>query len=151
MVGRFWSNCSSSPGRSQWQCQLYFTRSSEWTYSNNGRSSTTQNCGTSMVSFFIRSTINVICLFDQIKNTVYALMADETKDISGNEQMSIVIRFTDRHTTTTSSSYNLLHERFLGFVRLHQFDAQSLAQELIHFLRQYQIKPLDCICQCYDG
>lgn len=78
-------------------------------------------------------------------------MADETRDISGNEQTSIVIRFADRHATTTSSSYNLLHEQFLGFERLHQFDAQSLAQELIGFLRQYQIEPSNCICQCYDG
>jgi len=79
-------------------------------------------------------------------------MADETKDISGNDQMSVVIRFASRLTTATSSSIDdLLYERFLGFVRLHQFDADSLARELIQFLRQYQIEPDQCICQCYDG
>ena len=82
---------------------------------------------------------------------MYALTADETRDISGNEQMSIVIRFASRLTSGTSSSHDLLHERFLGFVRLHQFDAESLAGELIQFLEQYHIEPTNCICQCYDG
>lgn len=81
---------------------------------------------------------------------MYALMADETRDISGNEQMSIVIRFASRLTSSTSSSHDLLHDRFLGFVRLHQFDAESLAGELIQFLRQYHVEPTNCICQCYD-
>jgi hypothetical protein len=82
---------------------------------------------------------------------VYALMADETKDISGNEQMSVVLRFASRLTTATSSAQDVLQERFLGFVRLHHFDANSLAEELIQFLRRYQIEPIQCICQCYDG
>jgi Domain of unknown function (DUF4371) len=78
-----------------------------------------------------------------LKGNVFVLMADESRDISKNEQMSIVLRFVDKA--------NVVRERFMGFVRLHQFDAHTLANELIRFLKQYEIDPVTCIAQCYDG
>ena len=70
-------------------------------------------------------------------------MADESRDISKNEQMSIVLRFVDQA--------NIVREHFMGFVRLRQFDARTLADELIRFLKQYNIDPSACVAQCYDG
>jgi len=70
-------------------------------------------------------------------------MADESRDIGKNEQMSIVLRFVDKA--------NIVREHFMGFVRLRQFDAHTLANELIRFLKQYNIDPSACVAQCYDG
>jgi hypothetical protein len=57
--------------------------------------------------------------------------------------MSIVLRFVDQT--------NIVREHFIGFVRLRQFDARALANELIKFLKQYNIDPSACVAQCYDG
>jgi hypothetical protein len=46
-------------------------------------------------------------------------MADETRDVS------------------------VVHERFLGFIRLEEFDAESLAEKLANFLKSLEINLSD--------
>ena len=70
-------------------------------------------------------------------------MADESRDISGKEQMSVVLRYVDAE--------NEIQERFMGFIKLDQFDAKSLSDELYHFLNDQKIPVKNCIAQCYDG
>ncbi|CAF4778005.1 unnamed protein product, partial [Rotaria socialis] len=70
-------------------------------------------------------------------------MADESKDITGKEQMSVVLRYVDAE--------NEIHEHFMGFIKLDQLDAKSLSEKLFEFLQKYEIPIENCIAQCYDG
>ena len=70
-------------------------------------------------------------------------MADESKGISGKGQLSIVLRYVDAE--------NQIHEHFIGFIKLDQFDAKTLSEKLFEFLMKHDISTQDCIGQCYDG
>ena len=55
-------------------------------------------------------------------------MTDETRDVSGNEQLSVVLCVIDRDVTVKDNlkaSSFLFKEYFLGFVKLDQFDAEK--------------------------
>ncbi|CAH2329941.1 Hypothetical predicted protein, partial [Pelobates cultripes] len=51
----------------------------------------------------------------------FSVIADESADISGKEQMSIGVRFVD-----TSSTVAVIKEEFLGFATLKEMDATSI-------------------------
>ena len=65
------------------------------------------------------------------KNQFYSILADESTDVSSREELSICGRW-------VKSGKAMKH--FLGIVRAHEVDAQSLTQYLLHFL---QDKSLD--------
>lgn len=81
-------------------------------------------------------------------------MVDESRDISGNEQLSVVVRVIDHEITVNNErSYQscLFKEYFLGFIRLVDFDAQSLTNEIVKFLSSLNIDMNYCIAMCFDG
>ncbi|CAF2100084.1 unnamed protein product [Rotaria magnacalcarata] len=80
---------------------------------------------------------------NEIKNRPFVLMADESKDISSKEQLSVVLRYVDAE--------NQIHEHFMGFTKLDQFDAKALYEKLYELLMKHDISIQDCIGQCYDG
>ncbi len=77
------------------------------------------------------------------------MLADESRDISGHEQMSIVLRVID--ATKLKSSDNFIEEYLLGLVPLESFDAPSLANAIVDLLRKYNIDLNLCIGMCFDG
>ena len=78
-------------------------------------------------------------------------MVDESRDVSGTEQLSIVIRFVNDENIDKSDSCNVIKEYFLGFLPLQEFDAPALAKKIIDFLIKLAIPPQSCICFCFDG
>jgi hypothetical protein len=78
---------------------------------------------------------------------MFALMADESRDSSGHEQLSIVLRV----VVPTDDNKNIIQEYFLGLIRLHEFDAPALSNTIADFLINYGIDLQSCISQCYDG
>lgn len=70
-------------------------------------------------------------------------MANESRDTSGREQMSVVLGYVD--------TGNEIREHFMGFIELDQFDAKSLSDKLFQFLSELNIPARNCIAQCYDG
>lgn len=78
-------------------------------------------------------------------------MADECRDISGTQQLSIVIRFVHNPYKSTIDEAVVVKEYFLGFVPLQQFDAQTLANKIVEFLNYWKIPLKSCICLCFDG
>ena len=74
---------------------------------------------------------------------MYVLLADEATDVSHNKQLSICLRLVD--------DQYVIREFFMGFVRLFQFDAVSLAKEISDFLITHNISFAECIVQCFDG
>ncbi|XP_066981185.1 zinc finger protein 862-like [Macrobrachium rosenbergii] len=69
-------------------------------------------------------------------------MVDESKDISGREQLSAVVRYLFDHT---------LHEEFLRFVRLHELNAEYLKNSICEMLLTCNIDAKNCVGQTYDG
>jgi hypothetical protein len=78
-------------------------------------------------------------------------MADECRDISGTQQLSIVIRFVGDLNNRTINISNVVKEYFLGFIALAEFDAQTLAEKIVEFLDNLKIPLQSCICVCFDG
>ena len=68
---------------------------------------------------------------------------DETRDISGKEQVSIIIRFVD--------SNDVIQERLLSFCATSKTDAASLLTLLKTSLTTEGLKLENVIGQCYDG
>ncbi|CAF1489191.1 unnamed protein product, partial [Didymodactylos carnosus] len=86
-----------------------------------------------------------------LTNCNYALMADECRDISGRQQLSIVIRFVRDVNDPKIDASNVVKEYFLGFVALDEFDAETLANKIVDFLKSLNISLHACICLCFDG
>lgn len=78
-------------------------------------------------------------------------MADECRDMSGHQQLSIVIRFARVVNDRVVKRSEVIKEVFLGFIPLQAFDATTLAREIIEFLTQLNIPLQSCICLCFDG
>ncbi|XP_056428266.1 zinc finger MYM-type protein 1-like [Hyla sarda] len=77
-----------------------------------------------------------------IKGSPFSIIADETKDLSKTEQLSVVVRFFHNQ---------MVHERFLKFYRADSLDAESLTGYICHVLTSLGIDKNDCVRQGYDG
>lgn len=76
-------------------------------------------------------------------------MADESRDVGGHEQMSIVLRVVDHEESKDSNHF--IKEYLLDLVTLHSFDATSLANAIVDILKKYNIDLNLCIALCFDG
>ena len=78
------------------------------------------------------------------KATCFSIIADETRDISRIERLTLCIRYVcpDDH---------VVQEQFLGFVDCHELDAEALATQIIHKIERLGLNMNECIAQCYDG
>ncbi|XP_025412044.1 zinc finger MYM-type protein 1-like [Sipha flava] len=76
----------------------------------------------------------------------FSILADETADISGTEQLSIGIRY-----ISFESENPVVKEEFLGFVALTDIHAKTVAKSIIHFLRHSGLNLNNLIGQGYDG
>ena len=74
----------------------------------------------------------------------FPLLADECKDVSKKEQMSIVLRYVDNRSGD-------IHERFLKYVEATSLSAESLSTYLLDTLREFQLDPKQIVSQGYDG
>ena len=108
---------------------------------------------------FYRETINsydIICHI-QRQGCVFALMADENRDISGHEQLSIFVRVvSDEIIANNNTDFLMKHsisfnEYFVGLVKLDEFDAQALADVIVQYLSSLNIRLDKCVAMCFDG
>lgn len=86
-------------------------------------------------------------ILDQIstevrKAGVFAVMADESRDVSRVEQLSVCVRYVNG---------GAIAERFLGFTDMHDLDASALTENIISVLEKRGLDVKQCIAQCYDG
>ncbi|XP_063765900.1 zinc finger MYM-type protein 1-like [Eleginops maclovinus] len=84
---------------------------------------------------------------EQVSNEVklgehFALMVDETKDVSKKEQISVALRYLNN---------DMIHEEFLDFISAEGLDAESLHKSVKQTLAKCSIDKHACIAQCYDG
>jgi hypothetical protein len=72
----------------------------------------------------------------------FAIMIDETKDITKSEQLSVVVKYYYN---------NEIKERFLGFTPLKNLDANTLFNHIQIKLNKCKIDINKCVVQTYDG
>lgn len=90
------------------------------------------------------SAVKDLILRDVKKSCAYSILADETADISGKEQLSIGVRFFDEEKM-------MVCEEFLGFEELKAMDAKTIADTIDKFLEREELDPQKCVGQGYDG
>ena len=88
----------------------------------------------------------VVKLSEEIKEVLlaqhFSIMCDETKDLSKNEQLSLVLRYL----------YDgCVYEEFVGFTQANSLDAESLTNYITTNLDKLGLRILDCVSQTYDG
>ncbi|XP_037958370.1 52 kDa repressor of the inhibitor of the protein kinase-like [Teleopsis dalmanni] len=76
------------------------------------------------------------------KASVYSVLADETVDISGKDQLSIGVRFCDKQ--------RIVHEKFLGYTKLSAMDSKTIAGAINSFLKEKDHDYSKCVGQGYD-
>lgn len=74
----------------------------------------------------IRTTISAAV----IKATFFSILADETKDLSKKEQISVVVRYVETDTCK-------IYERFLTFVHAETLDAAAFSSYLLNTLSDH--------------
>ena len=72
----------------------------------------------------------------------YTLIADETKDISKSEQLSVVLRYVYKCRT---------YERFISYTKCDEMNSKALFTYIMKVLREMNLDISHCISQCYDG
>ena len=72
----------------------------------------------------------------------YTIIADESKDISKKEQLSIILRYV---------YHGIIHERFVGYTHATELNATALSEYILQAISEMQLDIKDCISQCYDG
>ena len=72
------------------------------------------------------------------------MLANETKDFSKMEQLSIVLRYVDIEKT-------IQHEHFISYIEATSLNAESLSSYIIATLRDNRLDIAGLISQGYDG
>ena len=93
--------------------------------------------------FYVMSKLVLETIAKEVKEAKYfAILADETKDISKTEQLSIMVRYYYNNT---------MNERFLGYVPCKELNANALFNYINKTLSDCGIDIKNCIAQTYDG
>lgn len=85
-------------------------------------------------------------LIEKVKsNEVFSILADETMDTSGTEQLSLGVRYFDK-------TENCIKEDFLGFTPLKDgLDAETVANAITSTLKTWGLNLNNAVGQGYDG
>lgn len=90
----------------------------------------------------LSSSLRSVITNEAMQAFCFSLIVDETADINGTEQLSICVRYLDNTN---------LHEEFLGFFPLKEFDASSITQTILEACTNLNIDMNKCVGQGYDG
>ena len=73
----------------------------------------------------------------------FAIIADETQDISGIEQFAVSLQWIDEHY--------FIHEDVIGLIEVENTDGATLTTVLKDVLVRCELELNDCRGQAYDG
>ena len=88
-------------------------------------------------------TLNRRSLADEVKGRLFTIIVDESKDSSGKEQMTLVIRWVDDN--------GCVCEEFLDIVHVKSTSAADLYDAVIEVLERHGLSLRLCRGQGYDG
>ncbi|XP_055800444.1 uncharacterized protein LOC129869894 [Solanum dulcamara] len=86
---------------------------------------------------------SVKVILDELNGDYFALLVDESFDVSRKEQMAIVFRYIDRK--------GFVMERLIDIVHVQDTSAPSLKEAIVNLLAQHSLSPSSVRGQCYDG
>jgi hypothetical protein len=93
------------------------------------------------VCFFIQ--IIVKSIVEEIGGDVFCLLVDESADVSGKEQMAVVLRYVDK--------LGLIKERLIGVVHVSETSASCLKSNIDSLFAKYGLSMTQVRGQGYDG
>ncbi|XP_015163368.1 uncharacterized protein [Solanum tuberosum] len=103
-----------------------------------------------MTSPIIQKDIVTACKIEPIKvileelnGDYFALLVDESFDISRKEQMAIILQYVDR--------LGFVMERLIDIIHIQDTSAVSLKEAIVNLLAQHSLSPSSVHGQCYDG
>lgn len=96
----------------------------------------------------IASTVRNNLLNDIRRSKYYGIMFDSTPDAAHREQMSEIIRHVEINFEEKTVD---VKESFLGFIQVHQKDAESTVNTIMQQLNTDSLPFEDCRSQCYDN
>ncbi|XP_055800379.1 uncharacterized protein LOC129869793 [Solanum dulcamara] len=103
-----------------------------------------------MISPIIQKDIVSACkietvkaILEELNGDYFALLVDESFDVSRKEQMAIVFRYIDRK--------GFVMERLIDIVHVQDTSASSLKEAIVNLLAKHSLSPSSVRGQCYDG
>ncbi|KAH0689909.1 hypothetical protein KY289_017267 [Solanum tuberosum] len=85
----------------------------------------------------------VKAILEELNGDYFALLVDESFDISRKEKMAIVLRYVDR--------IGFVMVRLIDIIHIQDTSALSLKKTIINLLAQHSLSPSRVRGQCYDG
>ncbi|XP_019230865.1 PREDICTED: uncharacterized protein LOC109211748 [Nicotiana attenuata] len=85
----------------------------------------------------------VKAIMDDLNGDFFALLVDESCDVSRKEQLAIVLRYVNR--------WEYVVEHFIGIVHVRNTSALCLKEEIVDYLAQYFLSLYYVCGQCYYG
>ncbi|XP_049381339.1 uncharacterized protein LOC125845891 [Solanum stenotomum] len=85
----------------------------------------------------------VKAILEELNGDYFALLVDESFDVSRKEQMAIIFRYIDR--------MKFVMERLIDIVYVEDTSASSLKEAFFNLLAQHSLSPSSVRGQCYDG
>ncbi|XP_049373450.1 uncharacterized protein LOC125838434 [Solanum verrucosum] len=85
----------------------------------------------------------VKAILEELNGDYFALLVDESFDISRKEQMTIVLQYVDR--------MGFVMVQLIGIIHIQDTSALSLKKTIINLLAQHSLSPSRVHGQCYDG
>lgn len=93
----------------------------------------------SMNSIILKKLVNLV---NRVK--YFSIIADETTDVGGKQQMSFCVRFFDREQ-------NVLREEFLQFIPVENATGNGLAEIILKAIADFGLNGQNVVGQGYDG
>ncbi|XP_019261256.1 PREDICTED: uncharacterized protein LOC109239186 [Nicotiana attenuata] len=87
--------------------------------------------------------IEPFAIIEDLNGDYFALLVDESLDVSRKEQMAIVLRYVDKRGSVM--------ERFIGMVHVRDTSALSLKKAIVDVLVHHSLSLSSIRGQCYDG
>ncbi|KAH0751769.1 hypothetical protein KY285_004917 [Solanum tuberosum] len=85
----------------------------------------------------------VKAILEELNGDYFALLVDESFDVSHEEQMAIVLCYIDR--------MGFVMERLIDIVHVEDTSVSSLKETIFNLLAQHSLSPSSVRGQCYDG
>ncbi|CAM9000202.1 unnamed protein product [Rhodiola kirilowii] len=82
-------------------------------------------------------------IIEEIGDDVFALLVDESSDVSYKEQMAVILRFVDK--------YGIIKERFIGVIHVKDTSSMSLKSAIDSLFSEYGLSLKSVRRQGYDG
>jgi len=79
---------------------------------------------------------------EQAMGPLYSISADEVTDVSGWEQLGLVVRYT---------KHGMPQERLLTYMQCANITGEALCNDVVSVLKDLGLNPQDCCFQNYDG